>query len=1387
MKRILLTGLLLVVLTIAAASWLLASESGLRWIYQQIESNLGDTLQVRQVSGSVIEGVELQGINFNDAGLTLTSDRLFLEIDLWALLSPKIHITQAEIEQLEIHLLKTEEPANVSPDSITLPVLVLPLAVQLDQLLVDQIRLTQGGNLYTLQQLQLQIETLGSQIIIDKLDTRLVDIAIDTEHHYDVDINIAGNIEIAGNYAHDLQMDWKTQLSSDVMIDNSTSISGDLKSTQLRHQSRGPLQANLSLQLKDLLQNPGWQAELELVGFDSHFVDPTLPALRGDLELSAKGDLQSARVTGRLNADSAEIGEFSTDFKLSSLDPQRLAEGLQIDSLKISVLDGEFAAKGLVYWSPMLQWSGEVLASDINPASLLPDWPGQLTARIKTEGSINNDQLDARASLEALNGRLRNYPLAASSELHWRDETLEVGSATLTSGTTRITADGMIGRKLDLDWTLSTEDLAELYPDASGLLTAGGHLGGEADAPVIEARFNGSSLGYRDDSMETVEGEINLDLLSWQQMDLRFSAAKLVVQGHQLQSIEVNANSEKTIARLIAAEVNALLEFSGKPVDNAWRGKLVTADIETSEFSNWHLQAPVEMNLGVDSISSERLCLLSAQEGEFCGLFQQNSEAWDIDLNLARIPWKMIQQWIPKELELDGVINATADLQYTDRGQLFGKVDAEFPASTARYWFEPEQSRTFDYQTGELNVSLQPQQVRVSTRLALSDGDHITGFVALPGAEVLQFDSEQQPIEGQIDIQAINWNLVDGLIPEIDELSGELRMAITIGGSIAKPRLQGSADFIDGGFVLQQPGMMFDQITAHLDSDGSDHLKFSLEAGTASGKIQLQGDTLLDQSAGWPSNVSFSGKAFELTQLLAPWKLPSLEIQGKLDADGELKFRAPDHLLGEIRLTSAAGKLNYPLVADELESWDYRDILFALTLNEQGLNATSGFVVGKNNRMQAELSLADARLLALDPETQPIQARATINFDELELLQHRIPEIDKVTGELALDVQIAGTLAQPQMTVSSTIDDASFTIPRLGLQINRVTLRGDTDQKGRFDYKLSAHSGDGDLSIEGSSQLDPELGWPSKFVIKGQNFEVSKTPEAAVTASPDLSVNIKANTITIEGDLLLPYAKLQPKDISTASRISEDTVIIGAEKLPEERWLVSTRVNLMLGERVTFYGFGFEGQLGGRLQLDDKPGEVSTGTGEITINDGRYRAYGQRLDVNNGRVLFTGGRLDNPGLDVRAIREVNDITVGLRVRGRLQQPEIELFSNPAMDQTDMLSYLILGRPFESASGTEGEQMSKAALALGLAGGDTLARQLGDRFGFDQVSVESNENDEASLVVGRYLSPKMYVSYGVGLVDSINSWNLRYQLTDRWHMEAESGQYQGADLFFSIER
>ncbi|MDH5573738.1 MAG: translocation/assembly module TamB domain-containing protein, partial [Gammaproteobacteria bacterium] len=153
-----------------------------------------------------------------------------------------------------------------------------------------------------------------------------------------------------------------------------------------------------------------------------------------------------------------------------------------------------------------------------------------------------------------------------------------------------------------------------------------------------------------------------------------------------------------------------------------------------------------------------------------------------------------------------------------------------------------------------------------------------------------------------------------------------------------------------------------------------------------------------------------------------------------------------------------------------------------------------------------------------------------------------------------------------------------------------------------------------------------------------------------------------------------------------------------------------------------------------------------------------------------------------------AIRHIGNITAGINVRGSVNKPQLEIFSVPAMSQTDALAYLVLGRPLENASNEEGAMMAKATLALGISGGDNIVRSLSDRFGLDEMHVESSENSEqASLVMGRYLTPKLYISYGVGLIESFNTFTVRYQISDHWQLKSESGEAQGADILYTIER
>ena len=1393
MKRVLLTILLLTLSLSTALGWLLTSENGLRWIYRQAESALDGALQVQQVSGSLSDTVTLQGLDFKDSNARVTADQVILQWDPWALLSARVDITRVDIQQLDILLQPAQDDGNSAAASadvapLELPSLDIPLALELRELGIDRVTLTRGDALYKLEKLLLQAAADDSRISFTDLAVRVVDVGIDADQRYDFDVHLSADIDTAVDYAHELHIDWKTQLPSGAMIHNSTRIKGNLDSTQLLLQSQGLLQVNLTLELRNLLDHLSWQASLSVPAFDSSLVQAELPLVSGSLELSATGDLSSAQVSGRLDADSSDLGKFLVSFDLRSLDQPQLADGLQFDSIELEILDGKVAAQGQLYWSPTLSWNTTVTASDINPASLLPDWPGKLATRLQSDGHIEDGKLTASAHIAELSGRLRDYPVMLRSELFWRDDMLDVESADLSSGDTDISVNGTIGKTLDLNWSLDSPNLAELYPEAQGQLEASGHLVGKPAAPTIEALFSGSSLRFVDYSVEAIEGDVNVDPLNWQQLDVRFAASKLDIQGQHLQSVKVNANQQQIMANIIADGVNADIELAGTLDDQGWRGKLETANIDSTDFSTWTLKAPAAVSLTSDSISSESLCLKSRQQAEVCSSFQQRNEAWDIHLNLNRLPLQMMQQWIPSELELNGVINADGDLKYDSDGRLLGKLEVEFPAAAVTYPIQDGKPERVDYRLGELSISLESNQITTTARLELENGDHVESSIVMPEADILKLEIDQQSIEARLSGKMRSWVVLNSMIPQIEAPSGELNLDIAVSGSLAHPLFRGSARFDEGEFLLKEPELKVEQIVVDLQSKDTEHVEYGIDAVVGSGKISLRGNTLLDKSAGWPGNISLNGTGLDLKQLLAPWIEPPLEISGELEMTAELKFQAPDQLFGELRLSATRGSLVYPLVEEEIDHWNYRDAFVELTLNEAGISASSGMAIGDSNSTTAQLTLPGAKLLTLDPESQALEASARVNLKDLELVHYLVPEIDQLKGQLALDINAVGSLAQPKIMMTSEIQQASLEIPRLGLRIEQINLQGSSDPQYRFNFKLSAHSGEGQLLIEGSSQLDPERGWPTTIHVTGNDFEVSRIPEAVVTVTPDLKISIDAPNIQIDGDLLLPYAKLQPKDVSTGAQVSKDTVIIGGEQQEEKPWLISTRVNLTLGDRVTFFGFGFESKLGGGLLIEDSPDKQSLGTGEIKIIEGRYRAYGQRLDIDNGRLVFAGSPLDNPGLDIRAVRQANEVTVGLKVLGRLQQPEIELFSDPVLGQTDMLSYLLFGRPMESTSSTEGDTMGQAALALGLAGGDTLARTLGDRFGVDEVRVESNDTgDEASLVIGSYLSPKLYVSYGVGLMDTLNSINLRYQLSNRWQLDVESGEFTGADVLYTIER
>jgi len=1303
---------------------------------------LPKTLSVSAPSGRLIGPLHLQAIEYENQGQTAKAQQIVFDWNPWGLLQYNISFSDFQVASLDIVLPETtadNEQADALPD------ITLPVGLSFKNATINAISIQRGNDKYLVQQIKAGASLKASGLTIENLDLISDKLSL----------KLKGTLNPKTNYPHDLKLQWRTTLANGEEIKSQGSIVGDLKSTKITQTTQGVIQAELALELRELLTQPTWLASLEAEAIDTTDIDTRLPPLTGGLNLSASGDMETARIQGQLQTETSEFGAFTAAFKLSSLPAEQKLEGILFDKLDISAVQGQFSASGQLNWSPELRWNADISASAVNPATQWPEWPGNIDAQFSTSGGWRNGKLNASANIAQLQGQLRDYPVALQGQLHWRENRLDISRLNASSGNTRLQASGTVNDRLNLQWSLDSDNLSELYPKAQGSLEASGKLSGSRQSPSFTALIHGKSLQ---------------------------------LEGYQLQSLDIIADNKTIKFDAVTAEARAQITMNGAIEADHWRGKLVQADIKTRDYLDWKLKKPAAIDLSTETFLVEDICLLSKQDSEICSSLEGQNSIWKIGLDVSKLPISLFDRWVPENLKINGLANASARLEYSLADQLLGNITIELPNGQANYRLNADYSEALDYRFARLNMQLKPTGIVAKPDLELRNGDHFEASIALPGASLLSLDSKNQIFQASARVNTQKLGVIDAMIEPIDELQGKLSLNLEASGTLTNPGLKGTAKLVDGSLNIPAIKQRLTNLNISADSYGIDKIKYRAEAKLIDGQLVLHGDTRLNAAAGWPSQIELEGTSLNIAELIGD-KLPDdTKIAGLFSTTAKLQFSAPDSLTGVIEFDAPTGTLSYPLLAGEIENWQYRDARLDLKLEPQGIGGKVRASIGTDNQLEGTLNLAGAKLLALDWQKQPVAAKATLAFTELAIIEALLPDIEKLQGAMALSLDVDGTLAQPRLAVSTDIRQASVAIPRLGLRIDQINLHGATDNDQQFNFKLEAHSGEGMIIIAGNSSLEPAKGWPTKFSIKGNNFEASKIPEATVNISPDLLVEIHDRIIDIQGDLLIPYAKLQPRDITTAAQVSNDAVIIDSSEKPAARWQINSRINLILGDRVSFFGFGFEGQLGGNLLIEENTGQFTRGTGEIKVPQGRYRAYGQRLDIENGRLLFTGGPITNPGLDMRAVRKTGSVTAGIQVGGRLKQPRLELFSIPAMGQTDALSYLLLGRPMETNNSDDGTMVAQAALALGLAGGDRLARTIGDRFGLDEMRVESNDTgDQAALVVGRYLSPKLFVSYGVGLIGSFNSLNLRYTISEQWQLNAESGESHGADLLYTFER
>ncbi|MGL5286091.1 MAG: translocation/assembly module TamB domain-containing protein, partial [Aeromonas sp.] len=187
-------------------------------------------------------------------------------------------------------------------------------------------------------------------------------------------------------------------------------------------------------------------------------------------------------------------------------------------------------------------------------------------------------------------------------------------------------------------------------------------------------------------------------------------------------------------------------------------------------------------------------------------------------------------------------------------------------------------------------------------------------------------------------------------------------------------------------------------------------------------------------------------------------------------------------------------------------------------------------------------------------------------------------------------------------------------------------------------------------------------------------------------------------------------------------------------------------------------------------------------------SDGRFRAYGQNLIIQEGRIRFSGP-LDEPYLNVDAIRNPDtvedDVTVGVKVTGPASKPTLTVYSNPTLSESERLSYLLRGKGLSTNGEDSGMNGLLLSGAVGLGGG--VVSSVGESLGLSDVSLDTTgSGDDTQVTLSAYLLPGLQLQYGVGVFSPIAEFKLRYELMPKLYLQAMTGLAQAVDLFYRFE-
>lgn len=1089
------------------------------------------------------------------------------------------------------------------------------------------------------------------------------------------------------------------------------------------------------------------------------------------------------------------------------------------------------------------RWQAEIEVEEFNPAQFNEEWPGVYHGKITGSGVLSENP-EGEFKLHRLQAEVEGTSLELKGQGHYKEGSLLLTDGLLTRGGSQFLFSGMVGEQMDLRFGLQVPNFQDIMAEAGGEVELKGQLTGPLTGLELAVDFRGDSLTFQEHNIETLRGKLVARLSDTSRLEgeLQVKEVKTGGQVYRDNSLRVAGTLESHRLMLnLGPELGRLaLLAEGGYLQERWRGVVETFEFQFPQEKQWTLTKRAGVALSATSANLEQFCLEHEQE-KLCVLGSWLAEpmTWSGKLNFENLdPTAITPEWagdVSGEIVGRGEKKEKSFHHRVEIRSLSGRA-AQAPVNgSGRLFIDDNSMRLEDISlqfadsqllvNGTVNDLLDltfsagsPDLSKASS--ALGGTLQIKGSVKGPRAEPranLDFQLDKGEIAGAV----------------INQLKGTIDLDLAGDGNVVT-RITGKA--------LQAEGFMVEEASFQIKGSRQKH-SLRLDVTSEQGELKMHGSGKLQEQrwvgmlqkldlgiadiGNWKlqgvpqlqlakeevkvSRLCLAGEGGDgcldgQWQSSAPWHLqlratnlalgplmtklvPAFPLKGRLRSSIEASGSGGVPQSANIEISLPEGSVTLTTEEEKQYTLELEANKVNLQLADEVLEATAEVGTKKGSRIGGELKMGGLNKNGLKAFLdQTVKGKLDLEVKDLSVLNNLTDFFIKASGGLHGGFIFTGPLRRPELDGDVLLKEGELAIPSVGLVLHNLTASL-IAQGDKLKLLCGSKTEDGYLKGEGEFRLG-EGGWQVEGQLQGSNFELVNLPEYEVFADPDIRFGVDGHGATVSGRLFIPRAHIAPTGETGGVSRSSDVVFVDEEVEETKRPMaLKTDLVIELGDDVQLDSHGLKSLLKGRLAIRSIPGRGATGNGDIVLEDGTFSIYGKTFEIERGRLFYSGGPLDNPGLDVRAQKSIGETVVGVDIGGTATDYEIHLFSSPPMEERDILAYLVIGRSGPASNEDESDMLSVAAASLGLAGVNRLTKGFGSRLGVDEIHLEGGTDDkDMSIVVGKNITEDLFIGYDHDFFNSTGEFRVRYKLGKGFYLETRSSAVStSGDLFFSIER